>query len=190
MAKRKLIEGYDGARDIQPAFVDSPFGLKGKNGFAYQEAVIRNDRESSLATMKARGQIDDAQMRAGDWFRAKHEAARLSVGAIDPSYEPVDTSGHSDPIPDRVIHAAQALAKARRAIDVGAYAWTLLELVAGEGETLFSAACKRYGVATRMQTIYVGGLFRDALDALAIYLGYASQKMCTQPIDKRTLKRA
>lgn len=174
-----LRPGYEDRMEIVPAEVENPYD-KGKF-----ETVVRNIRESSLSTMFARKQIDEAQLRAGEWVRSKIEKSRMSSGAIDPSYEPVDTSGHADPIPDRVIMASQAIAKAR--IHVGAVSWPLIELVCGQGHTINEAANRRYGLATEAQVKYTGRLLRETLDVLAAYLGYASGERKTQNVvDKRT----
>ena len=75
-------------------------------------AVTKNVRESSTELMHARGQIDDAQKRAADRFRLLYERLGVSRGgAVDPAKVRVDTSGVSDPIPDRVIDASRRLSE-------------------------------------------------------------------------------
>jgi hypothetical protein len=169
MAKRLPIgkPGFDGRMEIVGDVVDSPYRRGEK------EPVVRNIRESSLSAMHARGQIDDAQYRAGDWIRAQYERMRMGSGAIDPSYEPVDTSGHSDPIPDRLLRASLAIHDAEQAVikEVGRRGWQLLECVCVEGCAIAEAAGRRYGKASDLQTRHVGMLFRDSLDVLATHLG-------------------
>ncbi len=180
MARRKasLPPGFDDKREPVSAEVDNVYGLKDRRGFTIKEPVIKNVRESSLTAMHARGQLDDAQLRAGEWFRSKYEKMRMGSMAIDPSYEPVDISGHADPIPDRVIMAGQALSKART--HLGVMGWTLVELVCGQGFSIAAAANRRYGLASKAQLAFTGQLLRAALDELAIYLGYASASRGTQ----------
>lgn len=166
--RRPLTPGCEGKRELKPEQTENPY-RKGE-----METVVRNIRESSLSTMRARRQLDDAQYLAGDWIRRKIEQTYMSSGTIDPSNEPVDRSGHADPLTDRVIEASQAIAKARA--HIGAVAWPLLELICGQGMSIAEAAHRRYGVATEAQAKYVGRLFRDNLDEMAAYLGYASPR--------------
>lgn len=166
-----LMPGYGGTRELVPASVDNPY-VRGET-----ESVVRNVRESSLTAMHARKQIDDAHLRAGEWLRKTWEQMRMGSGAIDPSYEPVDTSGHADPIPDRLLMAGLRLHDAREAVckEVGRRGWLLLECVCAEGCALAEAADRRYGLATERQSYHVGQLFKEALDVLAGHLGYASR---------------
>ena len=159
--------GYDGRMELAADEVENPYD-KGKF-----ETVVRNVRESSLTAMRARGQLSESQYKAGEWIRIKIEGTRMSSGAIDPSYEPVDVSGHSDPIPIRVIAAAQDVGKARRYL--GEVVWPTVDLVCGQGHTITEAANRRYGLATEAQTKFIGRLLREALDELAVYLGYATK---------------
>lgn len=170
--KPKALPGFAGRMDLRAAQVENPF----KRGEL--ETVVRNFHESHLTTLWARKQIDDAQYMAGDWIRRKVERTRMSSGAIDPGCEPVDTSGHADPIPDRVIAAAQALAPVERHVtdEHGRQGWLTVRLVCGDGATVTEAANRRYGLATRAQERATGQLLRDTLDAAAVYLGYAQKK--------------
>ena len=165
--------GFEGRFEPVQSVADNVYGTKDKSGFTIKEPVVVNVRESSLTAMHARRQIDDAQLRAGEWFRGKYEAMRMGSMAIDPSYEPVDISGHADPIPDRVIMAGQAISKARA--HLGVIGATLVELVCGQGFTIAQAANRRYGLATRSQLDYTGRLLRETLDELAAYLGFATK---------------
>lgn len=162
--------GFEGRLEIAPATVENPYQ---KGEF---EPVVRNIRESTLATMHSRRQIDDAQKQAGDWLRAQWERMRMGSGAIDPSYEPVDTSGHADPIPDRFLMAAHKLQRARIAVsaEVGWRGWFLIECICCEGCSIAEAAGRRYGGPSRDQAAHTGRLFREALDVLAGHLGYSS----------------
>jgi hypothetical protein len=165
--------GYDGGFELAPGLVDDPNPIfRGQ-----KQAVAVNGRESSLAVMLAKGQIDEAQCRSGDWLRRQYERMRIGSGAIDPSHEPVDTSGHTDPIPDRLLMASLKIHDARAAVvkEVGNKGWALLEAICVEGCLIAEAAGRRYGRVTQSQARYVGMLFRDALDALAEHLGFATQ---------------
>lgn len=163
---KRLEPGYDGKRELVGDTVASPY-QKG-----VEEPVIRNIRESSLSTMYARKQIDPAQWMAGEWFRTQYERMRMGSMAIDPSYEPVDTSGHSDPIPDRVIMAGFQLAESRKVLGIG---FPVVEMICGEGLTVSDVARKRFGHPTQRQEEFTGMLFRVALDALAEWRGFSGK---------------
>jgi len=132
------------------------------------EAVVRNIRESSLGTMRARGQIDDAQLRAGEWFRATYERMRMGSMAIDPQKEPVDTSGFADPIPDRIIKAGQDLAAARAVL--GPRGYMVCELVCGQGFGIQEVP------GTWRSSEGTGWRLRNALDDLAEWRGFATAR--------------
>jgi hypothetical protein len=175
MAKRPTLgpPGYDGRLEIVADTVADPNPLfRGQ-----KQAVAKNARESSLSSMLARKQIDEAQCRAGDWIRLQYEKMRMGSGAIDPSYEPVDTSGHADPIPDRLLMASLKIHDARAAVvqEVGQRGWQLIEWVCCEGYGVAEATVKRYGYTTRKRLDLTGEMFRDALDALAVHKGFATE---------------
>ncbi len=160
--RRSLPPGFEGRRQLIPDTVESPY-VKGDF-----ESVIRNVGESSLIAMFYAQKIDAAQLRSGEWFRATYERTRMGSMAIDPSKEPVDTSGHSDPIPDRVIIAAEQLALARKELSPVGY--MVVELVCGQGWTIEEAT---RGEASRS----VWRVFRLALNKLAEWRGYATKKV-------------
>jgi hypothetical protein len=150
---------------MEAALVDSPYR---RGEF---DAVVRNVRESSLATMYARGQIDQAQLEAGNWFRHTYERSRMGSMAVDPRREPVDISGMADPIPDHVIAASRELARARAEIGVKGY--LIVELVCGQGWSVKEAA----GIGVSYQQVREAGmLLRVSLDALAEWRGFATKR--------------
>lgn len=155
--------GYDGNREVIPDLVQCPYD---KAAF---DPVVRNIKESSLSTMHARGQIDDAQFEAGNWFRATYEKTRMGSMAIDPSREPVDTSGIADPIPDRMITANQELALVRA--ELGARGYRIVELVCGQGWNVIEAT----ETQSRQRIEDNRALLRVSLDALAVWCGYATK---------------
>ena len=168
--------GFDGMREPVPSSVEItvPSGEKGWK--KVQHEVVTNIRECPLAYMRSRDWIDDAQLKAGEWFQRQYNNTMLSSGAVDPSYEPVDISGHADPIPDRVLTASQAIAKAKAHLQaqIGVKGWLVIELVCGQGFSIARAAQRRWGFATRGQIEFTGHTLREALDVLAAYLGYAT----------------
>ena len=139
------------------------------------ETVTVNVRESTLATMVARGQIDDAQFRAGDYIRSRYERSRIGSQAFDPSHEPVDVSGVSDPIPARVLLATKDIVAMQN--HVGPLVWRVLEGVCGQGFTITEMASKIYGTNKETDKTFVGRLLREGLDQIAALLGFASPRL-------------
>jgi hypothetical protein len=154
--------GYDGKREMVAAWVDSPLTP------GTSDPVVKNIRESPLATMLARRQIDEAQYEAGSWFRKVYEQTRMGSMAIDPSREPVDTSGQADPIPDALIAASRLLRVAR--YELGGKGYLIVELVCGQG---FTVREQQHVGRTEKGT---GWLLRHALDRLAEWRGFASPR--------------
>ena len=157
--------GYDGRREMVAALVDSPY-VKGE-----YDAVVINIGEGPLATMRARHQIDQAQYEAGSWFRETYERTRMGSMAIDPSREPVDTSGVADPIPDALIDASRQLRAAR--VELGRPGYQVVERVCGEG---YSVKESQHIGGSYEAT---GWLLRLALNALAVWKGLASKNDLT-----------
>jgi hypothetical protein len=154
--------GYENRMEIRPAIVESPYA-KGEYGPA-----VRNIRESNLAYMHSHGQIDDAQRMAGEWFRATYERTRMGSMAVDPSHEPVDTSGRADPIPDRAIAAIEELTVVRG--QLGRTSYAIVELVCGQGWSITDVA-SMVGRDKRK----IGYIFQSGLDDLAELRGYATR---------------
>ena len=162
--------GFDNKYEPREGPVENPY-QKGE-----YEKVTRNTRESSLATMLARKQIDEAQYRAGEWLERQFNRARLGADAVDPSNEPVDVSTRSDPTPDRVVYAAQQIAQARK--EVGG-SFNILVKVCVEGYNI-KVIADQYGNNPRT----IGRLFRGGLEQLAIFLGFAP-KNTKEKIEKK-----
>ena len=148
--------------EIQPAIVESAY-VKG-----VYEPVVKNVREGSISWMYSHGQLDDAQRMAGEWFRSTYERTRMGSMAVDPSREPVDTSGRSDPIPDRAIVAIEELAKVRN--QLGRTPYSVVELVCGQGWTIADIA-----TMVGRERNSIGTILRVALDDLAELRGYATR---------------
>jgi len=177
--KPKSIPGFADKRELRLATVDSPY----RKGEA--EEVVRNIRESSLTAMHARGQIDDAQLRAGEWVRAKSEVSQIGLRVSDPSRIIVDTSGIPDPLPDRASEASMALSLAAR--HLGAVGWPVIDMVCGAGYTIEGATKRLFRERlSRSRQAFVGQLLRESLDKLAIFLGYASPDKSKKPLDKHS----
>ena len=154
--------GYEGKMEIRPATCESVYN---KGEF---ESVVKNIHEGPIAYMHSHGHIDDAQRMAGEWFRATYERTRMGSMAVDPSHEPVDTSGRVDPIPDRAIAAIEELTKVRS--ELGRTGYSVVELVCGQGWHLADVA-SMVGRNKRQ----LGFILRSGLDDLAEMRGYATR---------------
>lgn len=148
--------------EIQPAIVESTY-TKGEYGPA-----VKNTREGPISYMYARGHIDDAQRMAGEWFRSTYERTRMGSMAVDPSHEPVDTSGRADPIPERAIAAIEELTFVRK--ELGKERYVVIELVCGQGWAVVDVA-----LMYRVGRHRVGRILRGSLDKLAEMRGYATR---------------
>jgi len=100
--------GYDGAFEVGSRLVDDPFEPGNKI------AVPFNVRHDPLARMLSRGEIDDAQYRAGEDLRACVERLGGSgAPAVDTTKEAVDGGKIYDGIPESTMKAAKKLREAQ-----------------------------------------------------------------------------
>ena len=124
-------------------------------------ASIRNIRESAIATMYHRKQIDALQYTAGSIFRRKWETSQLiskpEIGVK------VDNSLNTS-IGDHKLDAMDELNRLHGII--GQKAYDLLEYVCGFGHTI-----RQMNEAYRFPKSYGGRRFREALDETAIFYG-------------------
>lgn len=162
--------GYDGKRQLAVADIENPYGKKGD-----REEVIINIRESTIELMLARNQIDMAQHRSAVRFRHLYESMYMTNMAVDTAREPVDVSGQSDPIPDRILDAGLEISKAMSIMgreNAGYVVW-----IAGDGLTIREAAARVVGSAPRQyHKRVVAKSLKRGLDRLAEYWGYAGRK--------------
>ena len=157
--------GFDGQREIVVEAVEAAYR---RGEF---EAVPKNIRESGLSAMRARGQIDEAQYRAGDWYRVRRE---MTNGAVDPSNEPVDVSGTADPVSSRVLFAGMEIAKLK--LKLPQVRWGLIEIVCVRNFTIEEATYAGFGIKTEYNRKVTGRLLRDGLNEMAVALGYATKR--------------
>lgn len=160
---RVTLPGYGGRRSLGRAEVDNPYGQPGE-----KETVTINVRESALEEMFARRLIEPCQKKAGDRFRTLYELVAIQKGgAVDPSKEPVDTSGTSDPIPDRVIDAGRRLGEIAK--ELGKQDYAIVSAICGEGLTVLEMSRRWEGCdePSNRARNYVSRRLRDALLLLA-----------------------
>lgn len=135
-------------------------------------AVVRNLRDDPLGRLQSRRQIDEAQFRGGRAFQDDFEAAERGPCAIDPSKEAVDGGLTPEPITEAQRKAAIRLAGVYR--ELGQDGSSLVHSVLIHGSTLTGIANSRGFVGKRWEE-YFGMRFRECLDTLAKFYGFANE---------------
>lgn len=137
--------------------------------------VMRALRDDPLAMMHARGQIDDAQYRAGREFQRFHEVTAVGeVRSIDLSRQRVDASVRRHGVTDRQMIAIYQLK--RLAAVLGDRIFSLVEafLVRRHTLTQIAAACGLNASPDSRDVRRLGKEIRGALDVIAVDQGYAN----------------
>lgn len=135
-----------------------------------------NTRESSIATMHARRQIDDKQKVAADRFRALYEAAGyVGAQALDYSVQRVDGgSAPSDGLTQRKMDAVRELTKISG--ELGQIGYAVLIHVCGMGCTIAQVATIMVRKQpNKREREYYGMLFRDHVNLLCEFWGYSKR---------------
>jgi hypothetical protein len=137
--------------------------------------VFRAIRSDPLARLHDRGQIDEAQYRAGRHWQSAYERAEISgARAIDPTKEAVDGGQIARAgITDAQAAAFATLAKAAKT--AGVIGTNLLIDVLAHGMTTEQVSRAR-GYSNQRSADFYARLFRETLDGLAIEFGYAARK--------------
>lgn len=162
-----------GHRQAQPvlAQIDNPLHNPAHDGETWNPkrvSGLKNLRESALVTMEQRGLLDDAQIKAGNRFRAVWEALGGSgAGSFDYSREPVDGGGPRSALSDRQVQAGIDLADCRRVLGIG---YDIMVKVAGEGKAVTELTQSK-----NLQRAYIE-MLKQGLTALAIHFGYQNHE--------------
>jgi hypothetical protein len=135
-------------------------------------AVVRNLRDDPLGRLQSRRQIDDAQFHGGRAFQRDFETAERGPKAIDPSKEAVDGGLMPEAITEPQRKAAIRLAGVYRKLGQDGAALTHAVLI--HGNTLSGVANSR-GLGGRRWEEYFGMRFRECLDTLAKFYGFATE---------------
>ncbi len=158
--------GSEGRWELQGGTAENPY----TEGPAYIQVV----RNIGTETWKKSKSLTLAHIEAGNWFFGRYSLGRGSMGIVgDFEREPVDTSISPSDLSDATVQAAKDLIHVETLL--GKKPFRLLELVIGQGHTIQTAAHMYEGTPTRTTFEHVGFVFRDALEELAIYCGYASR---------------
>lgn len=150
--------------------------------------VARSLRDDTLARMHHRNQIDQAQYAAArEWQRHYEYAAIGGVKAMDTTKEPVDGGGAIiEPITDKQRRAVKTLDRCRRAL--GLEGEHIIVSVLGNGYSIKQLAAARGFAENRLEMEYLGKRFREAVETLAVELGYVSRRsVLTTPGVKRDI---
>jgi len=140
--------------------------------------ALVNVRESAVASLEARGQLDECQVKTADAFRAYWEATGgVGARAIDYTREYVDGRGAIDPLPERRLTASEKLRDAKT--HLGWRNYDLVAKVCGEGRSFRELATSRRERDTMADNL------RSSLDDLAVLW-----KLATRPSRDVTRRNA
>lgn len=155
--------GYDGKVEIHARQVDSPYD-SGK-----QEVVTINVRESNSRTLNLGPAQEAAYLYV---YRLWYKAGHHRNGAIDPSNEPVDGGGWSDPFQETAMDAAKELVNLRKVI--GKTDWRFIEITCLDGLNYGQVARVMYGrEPTGTETKEASWHVKSAYNKLTVELGYS-----------------
>jgi len=135
--------------------------------------VTRQLRGDPLARLHSHHQIDEAQYHAGRAFQHDFETAERGPRAIDPTKEAVDGGMMPEPITEAQRKAAVRLGRVHRTL--GQNGAALIHDVLIHGRTIFQVATIR-GMSGELEMKYLGKRFRECLDCLAKFYGFAMDK--------------
>ena len=150
--------------------VDNPYGLdRGAKSPAFRPL-----RDDPIERLFMRRQIDEAQRDAGVAYRRDLELAEFGgARAIDPTKEAVDGGGIiPEPFSERRSEATQRLVKAGQRM--GLLQESIVRAVIA-GNLFPGQVAIRRGFTSRREQESYAWLFRQALDALAVFYKLASR---------------
>ncbi len=143
----------------------------------YGDAVTasRATRADPLGGLYARRQIGEAQYHGGREFQHDFETIERGAQAVDPSKPYVDCSRGPEGISDTY---AKALARLNRVqVSLGLIGSKLAHAVLIDGRTI-QEFCEMHELLGQRNLEYYGKRFRECLDALAEFYGFAMATKC------------
>lgn len=149
---------------LTPKEVDDPYEAGGKI------IVMCSTRDDPLARLHDRKQIDEAQYQAGREFQNDFETAERGPRAIDPSKEAVDGGQMPEPITEAQRKATKRLAGVNRELGQNGSALISAVLI---GRVTIEKICDDRGLKSERERLYIGRRFRECLDDLAKFYGFA-----------------
>ena len=145
---------------VAPVEIDDPYEPGAKI------IALQSLRDSPLNYMRARGQIDEAQYNAGKKLQAFYERAEIGgLRAIDPTRAKVDGGRVTETLTESVQDAIQQVIALERVL--GTEGASLARHVLCYGYGIAQCAQMR-GMTGQLYTKYVGILFREVLETLAV----------------------
>lgn len=153
---------------VAEAIVDDPYPLRPGDALL----MFKNVRNDPLERLKQRGDINDAQFRAGKAYERDLELAEIgSVKAIDPTKEAVDGGCLAEPLSDLQRRALERLRQAGQ--DLGLFAESVVRGCLASNATPAQLAVQ-LGFTTKREQLHYGWAFRLALEYLARLYGTAT----------------
>lgn len=132
--------------------------------------VVRQLRGDPLANLHARKHIDEAQYQGGRAYQHDFESAERGPRAIDPSKEFVDGGLMPEPITEAQRKAVVRLNQIQRSLGLHGSSLTYAVLIDGKG---INEICAVRQLTTQREQEYIGQRFRECLDELAKFYGFA-----------------
>jgi len=156
--------------EVAPIEVEDPYGLNPGDTIV----VLRQLRNDTLASLHARGQIDEAQFRAGREMQRFYEQSEIGgVKAMDFTIEPVDGGSVAETLTEATQRAVREIRRVEGIL--GAEGTALCRDILCHGLTIQTCAQARCLFSVHGRN-YVGMRFREALETLANVLGFVGPK--------------
>jgi hypothetical protein len=152
---------------VAPIEIDDPFALE-----PGEKIVVMTSVRDMLPALRARRVIDEAQYYAGREFERFFYQTNSGLKAINLENPYVDTSFNGITISDDHCDAVEELKRADRAL--GLEGSSLIRNVLIHGMSFIQIAAL-HGMASELETKYIGRRFRECLDTLAKHFGFANR---------------
>lgn len=154
--------------EVAEVEVDNPLALDPGEKIV----AMRSVRSDPLGRLHAHRQIDEAQYRGGRAFQNDWERAERGPQAVDTTREYVDGAGAREPVTESQRQAVLRLNRVERELGVDGAALVHDVLVLG---LTMDQIGQRRAVRTQRWNDYFARRFRECLDRLALFYGFATE---------------
>jgi hypothetical protein len=154
--------------EVAEVEVDNPLALDPGEKIV----AMRSVRSDPLGRLHAHRQIDEAQYRGGRAFQNDWERAERGPQAVDTTREYVDGAGTREPVTESQRQAVLRLNRVERELGVDGAALVHDVLVLG---LTMDQIGQRRAVRTQRWNDYFARRFRECLDRLALFYGFATE---------------
>jgi len=154
--------------EVAEVEVDNPLALDPGEKIV----AVRSVRSDPLGRLHAHRQIDEAQYRGGRAFQNDWERAERGPQAVDTTREYVDGAGTREPVTESQRQAVLRLNRVERELGVDGAALVHDVLVLG---LTMDQIGQRRAVRTQRWNDYFARRFRECLDRLALFYGFATE---------------